>query len=55
MKRRHHQRLRDVYRSAGWPSLDTLEVELLAIGLLARVQTPSGFEVLRVTDAGVAE
>jgi len=30
-------------------------VELLAKGLLARVQTPSGFEVLRVTDAGIAE
>jgi len=55
IKRRHQQRLREVYRSAGWPSLDTLEVELLAIGLLARVNTPSGFEVLRVTDAGVAE
>ena len=55
IKRRHHQRLRDVYRSAGWPSLDTLEVELLAVGLLVRVNTLSGFEVLRVTDAGVAE
>ena len=55
IKRRHHQRLRDVYRSAGWPSLDTLEVELLAQGLLARVATPSGFEVLRVTDAGISE
>lgn len=55
IKRRHHQRLRDVYRSAGWPSLDTLEVELLAKGLLARVQTAGGHEVLRVTDAGIAE
>ncbi len=55
IKRRHHQRLRDVYRSAGWPSLDTLEVELLAKGLLARLQTAGGFEVLRVTDAGIAE
>ena len=54
IKRRHHQRLREVYRSAGWPSLDTLEIELLANGLLARVQTPSGLEVLRVTDAGIA-
>ena len=55
IKRRHHQRLRDVYRSAGWPSLDALEVELLAKGLLARVHTLTGFEVLRVTDAGIAE
>ena len=55
LKRRHHQRLREVYRSAGWPSLDTLEIELLAKGLLARVTTPGGFEVLRLTDAGISE
>ena len=34
--RRHHQRLREVYRSAGWPFADMLEVELLAAGLLER-------------------
>ena len=47
--------MREVYRSDGWPSLDTLKVELLAKGLLAPVSTPSGFEVLRVTEAGIAE
>lgn len=30
-------------------------MELLAKGLLARVQTAGGYEVLRVTDAGIAE
>ena len=51
--RRHHQRLREIYRSAGWPCLDTQEVELLAAGLLARINAPSGHETLRVTDARI--
>jgi hypothetical protein len=53
MTRRHHQRLRDVYRSAGWPCLDMLEVELLAAGLLQRVESGSGHVTLCVTDAGL--
>ena len=54
LTRHHHRRLREVYRSAGWPSLDMLEVELLAAGLLERVRSPEGHETLRVTDAGIA-
>ena len=50
----HHRRLREVYRSAGWPCLDPLEVELLAAGLIERVRSPLGHETLRVTDAGIA-
>jgi hypothetical protein len=49
----HARRLREIYRSAGWPSQDLLEIELLAAGLLDRVQAPTGHESLRVTDAGV--
>jgi hypothetical protein len=49
----HARRLREIYRSAGWPCQDPLEIELLAAGLLHRVQAPSGHESLRVTDAGV--
>ncbi len=49
----HARRLRDIYRSAGWPCQDPLEIELLAAGLLDRVTAPSGHESLRVTDAGV--
>lgn len=49
----HARRLRDIYRSAGWPCQDPLEIELLAAGLLDRVQAPSGHESLRVTDAGI--
>ncbi len=53
LTRRHHQRLREIYRSAGWPCHDMLEVELLAAGLLERRSSPEGFESLRVTDAGI--
>ena len=49
----HARRLREVYRSAGWPCQDPLELELLAAGLLDRVRAPSGHESLRVTEAGV--
>lgn len=50
----HRRRLREVYRSAGWPSQDGIEIELLAAGLLARQRGPLGHETLRVTDAGIA-
>lgn len=49
----HARRLREIYRSAGWPCQDPLEIELLAAGMLDRIQAPSGHESLRVTDAGV--
>lgn len=55
LTRQHLRRLREVYRSAGWPSQDTLEVELLAFGLLARVTSSTGHESLRVTDSGVLQ
>jgi hypothetical protein len=50
----HQRRLREIWRSAGWPCQDLIEVELLAAGLLERVRQPSGHETLRVTDAGLA-
>ena len=53
LKRIHAQRLRMVYRSAGWPYQDVVEVDLLAAGLLERVITDSGHAVVRVTDAGI--
>ena len=49
----HARRLRDVYRSAGWPSQDAVEVELLAAGLLERLQADGGAERVRLTDAGI--
>ncbi len=50
---RHRRRLREVYRSAGWPCRDTVEIELLAAGWLERVFDADGRETLRVTDAGL--
>ena len=42
-----------MWRSAGWPCQDTLELELLAAGLLERLRDEAGRDSLRVTDAGV--
>jgi hypothetical protein len=50
----HRRRLRDIWRSAGWPCQDMVEIELLAAGWLERVRHDSGHETLRVTDAGIA-
>jgi hypothetical protein len=50
----HRRRLRAIWRSAGWPCQDMVEVELLAEGWLERVRHVTGHETLRVTDAGVA-
>lgn len=50
----HGRRLREIWRSAGWPCQDLLEIELLAAGFIERVRQPSGHETLRVTDAGIA-
>ena len=49
----HARRLRDIYRSAGWPCQDSVEVELLAAGLLERVVEPAGHDKVRVTDSGI--
>ena len=53
LNRQHHRRLREIYRSAGWPRQDMLEVELLAAGQVERVLSRQGHETLRVTDAGI--
>ena len=50
----HRRRLREIWRSAGWPCHDALELELLAAGLLTRQWDSDGRETLRVTDAGIA-
>lgn len=50
----HRRRLRAVYRSAGWPCQDLVEIELLAAGLVARDVGPLGHVTIRVTDAGIA-
>ena len=49
----HRRRLRDVWRSAGWPYQDLIEVELLVAGLLERRLDALGRETVRVSDAGL--
>lgn len=51
--RAHARRLREVYRSAGWPCQDGIEVDLLVAGMLERVRDDAGRETLRLTDAGL--
>jgi hypothetical protein len=50
----HRRRLREMWRSAGWPCHDAIEIDLLAAGLLVRQWDEQGRETLHVTDAGVA-
>ncbi|NRF69358.1 hypothetical protein HLB44_20370 [Aquincola sp. S2] len=50
----HQRRLRELWRSAGWPYQDLVELELIAAGLLSRERDGHGRETVRVTDAGVA-
>ena len=49
----HRRRLREVWRSAGWPCRDAIEIELLAAGLLLQVFDDAGRLTLRLSDAGV--
>jgi len=53
LTRFHRTRLMQIWRSAGWPCKDGLEIDLLAAGLIAPHLTPEGFETLRLTDEGI--
>ncbi len=53
LTRAHRSRLMQIWRSAGWPCQDALELELLAAGLLQRQQDGQGRETLRLSDSGV--
>lgn len=53
LKRVHARRLREVYRSTGWPYQDLIEMELLAAGLLEQVVETTGHSVVRLTEAGI--
>jgi hypothetical protein len=50
----HRRRLREVWRSAGWPCHDVIELDLLAAGLLTRVWDAEGRETLRLSEPGIA-
>ena len=42
-----------VWRSAGWPCRDGIEIDLLAAQLLALQPSPDGRDTLRLTEAGI--
>lgn len=54
LNRAQRSRLMQIWRSAGWPCQDALELELLAAGLLQRQQDGQGRETLRLSDSGVS-
>jgi hypothetical protein len=47
-------RLMQIWRSAGWPCHDPLELDLVAAGWAAVIVDAEGRETVRVTDTGVA-
>jgi len=49
----HRTRLMHIWRSAGWPCKDGLEIDLLAAGLIRLHSAPDGCETLRLTDEGI--
>lgn len=53
LTRFHRTRLMQIWRSAGWPCKDALEIDLLAAQLVALHTSPEGFETLRLTDEGI--
>lgn len=55
LSRVYARRLREIYRSAGWPSQDAVEIELRAAGLVESVEGRSGHATLRLTPSGIAE
>ncbi|KRC11866.1 hypothetical protein [Acidovorax sp. Root217] len=49
----HRTRLMQIWRSAGWPCKDALEIDLLAAQLVALHTSPEGFETLKLTEDGI--
>lgn len=49
----HRTRLMQIWRSAGWPCKDGLEIDLLAAGLIRLHIAADGCETLRLTDDGI--
>ena len=52
--RAHLSRLMKIWRSAGWPSRDPIDIDLLAAGWVNLVGDHPATECLRLTDAGIA-
>ncbi len=54
LSRHHRMRLMQIWRSAGWPCQDAVEIELLAAGWVVKHSTSEGHEQLRLTDLAIA-
>ncbi|TDP84776.1 hypothetical protein EV672_103350 [Aquabacterium commune] len=52
--RAHLTRLMKIWRSAGWPSRDPIDIDVLAAGWVSLVGDHPAQECLRLTDAGIA-
>jgi hypothetical protein len=52
--RAHLSRLMKLWRSAGWPSRDPIDIDLLAAGWVSLVGDHPANECLRLTDVGIA-
>lgn len=53
LTRLHRTRLMQVWRSAGWPCQDGIEIDLLAAQLLMLQSSADGRETLKLTEAGI--
>src|SRR5687768_2010996 len=51
----HLSRLMQIWRSAGWPAQDAVELDLLGANLIAMSIAKTGHQTLRLTDAGITE
>ena len=52
-RRVHLTRLMTIWRSAGWPCRDAIELDLVAAGWATLSEAASGHETIRLTDSGV--
>ncbi|MEP6874325.1 MAG: hypothetical protein ABI887_08155 [Burkholderiales bacterium] len=52
-RRIHLTRLMSVWRSAGWPCRDAVELDLIAAGWATLAESANGHETIRLTDAGI--
>ena len=52
-RRIHLTRLMSIWRSAGWPCRDAVELDLVAAGWATLAEGADGHETIRLTDAGI--
>ncbi|MET0519636.1 MAG: hypothetical protein ABW005_12495 [Burkholderiaceae bacterium] len=55
LTRHHRSRLMQIWRSAGWPCRDGIELDLLAAQLIELQIAADGRETLRLTEAGIRQ